>query len=879
MELLKDLVQNVLVEKTELAREGSGFAAWVMWKGELSSSIEQAFQDYGGTVVVRQNQSGLWFFFSVEAFMAFARVQLWAKMHMLDLSIVVMPAHIFIGERNNRGLGLDAELLTQSSPELDGFSIWVHPEIAEMGKGIPGLVFESAKETPVLVPLDWQSVYADTRLSYRTSFGWYCVLRPLGNPLEKRFQVGWRDFFGELENILQRQKFKYTLNNNFLLFPLDTLSQFRTWVREYFNLVKRLKDEENENYWPCVQVVVDKKGLIFNNDLPTKISLDWDQLMPDYPHMTFRNAYLLGDDFLMHDVRFETAKYTLSDWCNVSIKQEGAETSGFLPVVIPARLVSGKQAHCFYCGLRNHLPAHCPTKVLGTLHNNVWAEIAKMDFAAMNSALREVDGIVENMGDEGIAALLAEGDAPANILTKAIFSINSLAQYRMMPRIWLSRSKTCPKTSDKDIGVKDEHPIWQFLEKMPYGELIPLEKELQSIMQLHPRDYRLTCLNGFLALEREDTIRAASLWKEAEFMASTNVQQAYLQFLQARLLEIEGKYEYAGAAYGGIYATCPDWMDPRYRQVVCLVKMGFAEQAVSNLLTLAASDPNLFNRVLLDPEVERGPIQLQTSLYLPWSDAEAQIPGELATLQEMRQELSVWFFDDHPFALRMKQKIDNALALGGIANYVPYQRIIHSRAVLQKEMQSEITLETRNLRNRFKMFKQRLKQVQEEAAWFPFPRLLSQFTKVFNSVAQSTSWALKANLHVADTFNKAQRIADTEEDRIKKLEGQIKFLKIVRDSTLFVLLMGKVLIWVELAVLIVVFAGLPLLLYYSEKTSWGLASKLVFQEKWQLQKGLVVIFSLLALAIAALRTANVFERKRNALLQKGKEKIAEFQKK
>lgn len=879
MELLKDLVQNVLVEKTELAREGSGFAAWVMWKGELSSSIEQAFQDYGGTVVVRQNQSGLWFFFSVEAFMAFARVQLWAKMHMLDLSIVVMPAHIFIGERNNRGLGLDAELLTQSSPELDGFSIWVHPEIAEMGKGIPGLVFESAKETPVLVPLDWQSVYADTRLSYRTSFGWYCVLRPLGNPLEKRFQVGWRDFFGELENILQRQKFKYTLNNNFLLFPLDTLSQFRTWVREYFNLVKRLKDEENENYWPCVQVVVDKKGLIFNNDLPTKISLDWDQLMPDYPHMTFRNAYLLGDDFLMHDVRFETAKYTLSDWCNVSIKQEGAETSGFLPVVIPARLVSGKQAHCFYCGLRNHLPAHCPTKVLGTLHNNVWAEIAKMDFAAMNSALREVDGIVENMGDEGIAALLAEGDAPANILTKAIFSINSLAQYRMMPRIWLSRSKTCPKTSDKDIGVKDEHPIWQFLEKMPYGELIPLEKELQSIMQLHPRDYRLTCLNGFLALEREDTIRAASLWKEAEFMASTNVQQAYLQFLQARLLEIEGKYEYAGAAYGGIYATCPDWMDPRYRQVVCLVKMGFAEQAVSNLLTLAASDPNLFNRVLLDPEVERGHIQLQTSLYIPWSDAEAQIPGELATLQEMRQELSVWFFDDHPFALRMKQKIDNALALGGIANYVPYQRIIHSRAVLQKEMQSEITLETRNLRNRFKMFKQRLKQVQEEAAWFPFPRLLSQFTKVFNSVAQSTSWALKANLHVADTFNKAQRIADTEEDRIKKLEGQIKFLKIVRDSTLFVLLMGKVLIWVELAVLIVVFAGLPLLLYYSEKTSWGLASKLVFQEKWQLQKGLVVIFSLLALAIAALRTANVFERKRNALLQKGKEKIAEFQKK
>jgi hypothetical protein len=332
-----------------------------------------------------------------------------------------------------------------------------------------------------------------------------------------------------MENILQRQKFRYTIHDNFLLFPLDTLSEFRIWVREYFSLVKRLKEgEDAEHYWPCVQAVVDKKGLVFNTELSSKVELDWNQLMPDFPHMTFRNAYLLGEDFLMHDVRFETSENSINDWCNVSLIEEGVESSGFLPVIVPARLVNGKLNQCFYCGMRNHLPAQCPSRRIGNWTPNLWRQIGVMDFDTMNSALREIDLAIKEEGLEGMAGLLREGDNPENQMLRAVFDINAVLQHHMMPRVWLSHSRDNPRDAGKYAGQHDDNLIWRFLGKLPDGELIPLEKELQMIMQSQPRDWRLLSLNGFLALDRSDPIRAAQLWRDGEGMSTNNLQSGLL---------------------------------------------------------------------------------------------------------------------------------------------------------------------------------------------------------------------------------------------------------------------------------------------------------------------------------------------------------------
>ena len=870
---LKALLQNQSnIAQGQERRQAEGLVVWLTWRGTLNPSVLQTIQEYGGLGLTQDEQQGLWFFFQIDGFLSLARLQLWAKLQAMPLTVVVMKGVLAFGENQARQLRLEPELLNQTQEVPLAFNVWIHEHAAPLGQGLPGLNFEEDAQPEGLAQSKWHKLTADSRLPYQSSMGWYCVLKPLGNPLEKGFQLGWREFFNELETILSRQKFKYTLHNNFLLFPLDNLRLLRTWGTEFFNLIARLKesDDERAKYWPCVMVVVDKRGLNFNNELPDKIPLDWDQLMPDFPVMTMRNGYLMGSEFMVHEVRFAAGAGTMDDWCSVSPLLEDGDNVGIVPVDIAVSLVSGKHVQCFYCGLRSHKPAQCPSRQLREWSPESWKTLAAMDFATMNAAFKDINAQMTASGDDGLLNLLLAQEGNAYDLARAVFEINSPVQHNSMRRVWLSASRD-PGAGFGRPNPQDDNPIWRALDNLPTGELIPLEKEVLAIGQRSLRDYRVKVLNGFLALDREDPLRASALWKEAEVLCHTPLQLSHLHFLQARLTEICGKYENAGLMYSAILSMTPDWIEPIYRHIVCLVKMGFADEALPRLLTLIERDPNMFNRILIDPEVERGRVQILGGLYGLWLETKEQAANEIQSLGHLRMELNTWFTPEHPFAIKAFERIDNLMAISGVVNFVPYQRLIRSRIVLEKSMQDEISLEARDLRTKFKSFAQRLNRVTEEAAWFPFPRLLVEFNRSHNKVSQSLNWALTANLQVAENFNKAQKISEQQGEVLGKLESKIKFLKIIRDSTLFTFITGKAFLWMEVIALIVIFAGLPLFLYYGEKANWPFVSQLMYQDKWEMQKVLVLFTSFIALAISALRTAAVFEKRRDKLLQKGKE--------
>ena len=873
MPQMKTLLQDqpVIAEGQE-RRQAEGLAVWLTWRDALNPSVPQTLQEYGGLCLAQDEQQSLWFFFQADGFLSLARLQLWAKLQAMPLSVAVMRGVLAFGENQARQLRLAPDLLAQSQEAPQAFNVWIHEAAAPMGQGLPGLVFESDGQPQGLAAATWHKLTADSRLPYQSSMGWYCVLKPLGNPLEKGFQLGWREFFNELEHILSRQKFKYTLHNNFLLFPLDNLRLLRAWATDFFNLINRLKESEEERgkYWPCVMVVVDKRGLNFNNELPDKIPLDWDQLMPDFPVMTMRNGYLMGSEFMVHEVRFAAGAGSMDDWCSVSTRLEDGESVGMVPVDIAVSLVSGKNVQCFYCGLRSHLPAQCPSRQLREWSPDSWKRLAEMDFATMNAGFREINERMAASGDEGLLALLQSGEGAPHDLARAVFEINSAVQHNSMRRVWLSSSKD-PGVGYGTPNPPDDSPIWRVLDHLPTGELIPLEKEVLAIGQRSLRDYRVKTLNGFLALDRDDPLRAQALWKEAEPFCHTPMQIAHLHFLQARLTEISGKYENAGLMYLAILNLTPDWLEPMYRHMVCLVKMGFADQALPRLMALIDRDTNIFNRVLIDPEIERGRVQILAGLYGIWQEAKEQAANEVQNLGHLRMELTTWFSPEHEFAVKASQRVDNLMSLSGIANFVPYQRLIRSRIILEKKMQDEISLEARDLRTTFKSFAQRLNRVTEEAAWFPFPRLLVEFNRSHNRISHSLTWALGANLQVAENFNKAQKIAEQQSELLLKLENKIKFLKIIRDFTLFTFITGKAFLWMEVIALLFIFVGLPLFLYYGEKSNWPFVRQLMYQDKWEMQKALIIFTSFIALTIAAVRTAAVFEKRRDKLLQKGKE--------
>ena len=844
-----------------------GYALWMVWQGDLNPVVSQFIQEYGGLSLETADNQALLFFFSSNVFLASARLESWARLDATNLAIVIMPATLTMGDARSFRLDTALELRTLSLAPPDKFSIWVHPDNIAAATAIPGITAGDAAPPTTLATLGWKRLNVDTRMPFQAVVGWYSILRPLGNPLDKEFQSGWRSLFDEVEKILQRNKFRYTVHDFFLMFPLENLRQLRTWVRNYLDLVAEMRSQHPESYWPCVIAIVNKKGLGFNNDLPTKANIDWNQLAADHPYMSFQNALALGEDFSVHEVRFAAGNGS-DDWCNVSLRGEDGKGADAIPLLVPG-ISQGENPVCFYCGQRSHVFTECPTRTLPERDKDTWRRIAGLDFAMMKDGIRTLDEGIKTGGPEALPGILAREDL-AGVIGRAVFDINHPFQLRSLPLMWRARSRNAPQIAT-DLVDMDMHPVWDLLRSYTETEdKGAVERSLQGLLTRYPRDFRIKSLLGFIAMERGDPQKAANLWKDAEGIAPAGFLQALHLALQARAAECSGKISQALLLYDQASRACPGWNLPTYRKIVCLVKTGFADTALIQLGDLLKVDANFFNMAILDAEMERGQIQILTGLGAVWAATEEQMSEESTLLSRITKELTLWFTPDHTFAEQAAERIQRLKELTKYNNYVPHMATIHGRVALERDMQQIISRESREFRNQFKKYLSKLAYIQKEAAWFPFPRIMVEFNKNYNQCAASLNWALQSNLHSPEAFRRALVMATEEEERIQRLGKRLKFLRLIRDVTLFFLTLVRSFFWLEVVGLLLVLVVLPLLLYYAQKTGLSWAMGTLAGQQWQVQKVATFMVSFGAFVIALLRTVLRFEKIRDALLEKAR---------
>ncbi len=866
MDKLESLLEKAAPPIGDARMITNGYGVWVAWRADLNPAVAQTLSDYGGMQVASERHQSLWFFFSGDVVLALARLEIWVRFNPIPVFIQVFPAKLILGMKLEVSLSVDSSLKSQEAQIPNEFEAWVHPRVREDCSGVPGIGFEKAQPAASLSKADWKLLAADPRLPYQSSLGWYLVLKPLGNPLEKTFQSGWREFFPHLEGVIKRLKLPYLINNFFLLFQLDNLRQLRTWSKEFLYFIGQLKEATPELYWPCVMAVVEKRGLNFNVELPNKIALDWDQLMPDFPHMSYRTAFLLGSGFKINDVRFLVEQSSMDDWCNVSLSSDSSSQLGALEIVLPKRLVTGKEAHCFYCGLRSHKFQDCPSRGFSELNPGIWEQIAVLSLEDINEGLNSIEKVLSNDPQHGVQDIL-NGSGTKSVLLKAIFEINTPVQHRMGEAVWRSSGKDYPKGLQQ-LAPKDSGPVWSALEELHNGEPIAADKILSQAIMKSPRNLSLYTMQGYTALERDDKIKAMSLWKEAELLCTTPLQQAYHIFLQARCLEIQGKLQQASELYKKILTISPKWLDAMYREGVCLVKMGFAEQAMGFFMELFQRDPNMFNRMLIDSELERGYIQILSSLYHPWLQAEERAMEEQQNLEELQKDAAKWFPEGNPFLELMLKRIGRLKDRGATRNYVAYSQVTQGRMALSRDFLKKVEEEGRQLKSKSRHLIERLRIIQNEASWFPFPKVLVEFNKDFNYCARNLNWAFSQHFQMADNFRRGTELIEKVEERLEKLESQLRTLKIVRDSTLFMLIMGKTFFWLELIGLFVCMAVLPLATYYGGEMGYGWAKALDEIRKWEIQKNLVIIVSITSLAMAGIRAALIFEGRKAKLFKR-----------
>ena len=642
-----------------------------------------------------------------------------------------------IGFQLEKSLSIASELYGQQAFIPDEFEVWIHPGVREFVEGIPGIQLEPVDTITGMASATWHSIVADPRMNYPSSQAWYFILKPLGNPLDKQFVEGWRRLFAELEIILQRLKLKFILHDNFLIFPLANYNALKSWILEILSLVRRLKTPAEEGaeplYWPSVMAAVEKGTMSFNEELPNKVQLDWNQMAPDFPHMSYRSAFLLGDRFKIKDISYSLERSRLSDWCYVHLAgdDQDDEARGALQINLPVTLLAGQEKSCFYCGLRNHQPQDCPSRGQTMDAQDSWKTLGGMPLETLNEKFHTLG---EELGDEPLQALAAHlsGEGGTAELVKALYEINFPSQLRMTRMVWRSIGQDLPAGLGKLAPKEQTIPV-RMLEQFLTGDPLDVERMLKQEALRNPRDYEYRTLQGFLYMEKGEPERAMQFWKEAETLSDNALQYGYHIFLQGRLQEVMNRFDTAAALYRQAAKTCPKWLEPVYRRAVCMVKMGFSEHSLNLFDELIRADPNMFNRTLIDPELERGYVQILSYLWDPWSMAKEQAAEAATLLGKLATEFDDWFGSEHEFSRTNRRKINHLLEFKEVDNYVVFLRLINGQNRLNKALKARVAGEVRIITKQAESFSERLKHIHREISWFPFPRPCASSTRISTS--------------------------------------------------------------------------------------------------------------------------------------------------
>lgn len=872
IESLPEISQSRLV--------ASGYGIWVVWKGDLHNAVDNTLRDYGAMCIASESDQALWFCNSVELFRAVARLQVWSRVNPMPVFCQIVPLTFLVGYSMEHTVSLSVELDRQDARIPSDFEVLVHPKLKDNVKEVPGLTTEPLGNVEGLASVDWLRLQVDQGLDYESLLKWYFIIKPLGKMSDKESILGWRDFSTEIIELVKRLGLRYIsdIKEGAIFFPLENFRLFRSFCSEIMTLIKTVKEDPDKKYWPIVMAGVSQGTLQFTGDLPNKVGLDWNRLTPDYPHVRFMDGFLLSEWFRMDEARYGTDQVSLDSWCTIALRDGGKDVGqGTMQVLLPHALVKAEGDECFYCGQKSHAPMDCPSKKLATPQPQVWNLLSKTDLKEFSIGFAGIDEAVDE--DDLSNTLLAVMNSKNNlqsVLARAVFEINGPGQLRTMKLVWRSRGKEWTDGL-KHLAPQEGEFVWDALGEIEAGNMEAAEDLITQAQAKYQRSYQPQSLWGLWFLETGDANLALFHWQEAERMSYTALQQGYFAYLQARLMEVEGDLKEAINIYKHASSFSPTWVDPVYRQGVCMVKMGFTGQAMDLFFDLVGRDPNVFNKILIDPELDRGRVQLMSSLWERWADAEAAAEEAQARIETLTEDITKRFDENHNYFETANEELERLRKLGGTKNYVAYWSLVRGTEKFGAALDTEVGREIKRINANLEYLSDRVREIQKEAAWFPFPKLLLEFNKDFNFCVDKINWIKTQRLKNADNFRKSLRFLEEIEEHIDSLQGRLVTLRIVRDSTLFILMLGRNFIWFELIGLGLLLVGVPALVYFTQDVRGNYIIDMINDEsqRWEISKGMVIILSISCLALSAVKSAFTFDKRKRELFEQLDEEMRE----
>ncbi len=472
------------------------------------------------------------------------------------------------------------------------------------------------------------------------------AIRPLSYQGEKILQGRWPAFLHALRNLLIQVGIEAPESTAELLLiyydePFAALSTF-------IESLESLKKHQWQADWGAVplQVIL---HLHRKKDPPVDFGEAtapiWGAVQQEIPHVTRAlklqwNQLFAGKRLPAH--HFVDAGDGLSQLIFTGelgeLKRERLFTGRFLAT-------KGACSECFYCGMANHTPAHCPSKQL------------TMDTRGLNLVgylpLPEIDGLFSRiMGEQKkMAELLATNiDAaqirndPALQVYVAYFDMYLIYQPRFLAYSTFSLLSSWDgggKTSRVNVDSRNLHTGFDCLRVGHYKQAFDFMKAESHA--LGGKQFYATLGQAFIALERGRMGDMAHFLQMANSTASTEKEKIYISLLFSRFHRLVGqpwKAEQQLSSIAKLYVDCPEL---HYSLIQIKVHEGLGQQQMQLLRKLAAGDRRYFMIALMDPALLAANSMVENVLSGLLEQKNKEAGENLAEAKEAWAQVQAWF--------------------------------------------------------------------------------------------------------------------------------------------------------------------------------------------------------------------------------------------
>lgn len=842
----------------------NGFVCWLAHAQPLPASFLQTLTDIGGWPLAEDGSQTLWFFPSSEVMLGLARLYNWARLHPMPTAVTVFEGSLLVDDKLEQTLKVKADLHSLGVEYPKRLVVRVSARLRELGRTLTGLSFKHVQNPDGLTG-DWFELEGSEQVSVSYKLNWLWVVRPQGSRQDKAFTKGWRAYFDRLETIFQQYKISYLQaeDHNLVL----RVASPRVMAALTVELLTMIEDK-SVPVWPCKYMAVEMGDQPFAPEFASKVRYVVESLETDALHLPLSTIYQIADSRIVPvDSRASMDNSKLSDLFQVRFhSSKSGRRRGSLNIFLPSSLISGEESPCFYCGLRSHLPVKCPTRLLapGNVQVTDMSRFARLDLDALPGILGGLEKQIAPDVLRGLTALQGE-KSDAGLVVRSMFEVNMACQLRMMASVWRAKGKEWPRGLEEQRPQSDAQ-LWEALEALRTGGRERAMEKIDQVVLNSPKNYQPRVLLGFMAMERDEFKRAMGFWEEAESLVYTSLQRSYVQLLQGRLREVLGDFQEAIRLYGRALGESPRFGQARYRQAVCLIKSGYVHEAQALIRELIRDNPDFFSAVLLDPELEGGRSHLLADLWEIWDEAKTRATEVIGAVEHLPDLLSKWLPSDHDSYNMFHARIQDLNTYAGINNYASMARMLRGTIAIRADIQARVKKDIQELANRRTVIRERLRKIQREASWFPFPSMLGSFNKLFNSCGEGVSLIGHLDLYVPEKFRQGHEAMRMAEVNLGKLEKKLLLLQGVRNGILFLLLSGKYLLVFEIIALLLA-GGLSLGLYYLAPDQVVMGRNLR-QDRWLILNVTLIFFSFLAFVATAIKAASRFESYKNEILDK-----------